>query len=81
MRKPREADELLTVSEASKEKGISPDGIRAAIRTGRLPAIKKSERLYLVKRSDLQAWRPRGWRPGDEGRKGGASNGLHLCPA
>lgn len=65
MKKERSADELLTVAEASKEKGISPDGVRAAIRAQRLPAVEKSFG-YLIKRSDLKAWKPRGWRPDND---------------
>lgn len=66
MRRTADEDELLTVAETSEEKGISPDGVRAAIRAKRLPAIKKSFG-YLIKRSDVIAWKPRGWKPDEEG--------------
>ena len=60
MRRHRESDdELLTVAEASIEKGISEDGIRIAIRANRLPAIQKHRRLYLIRRGDLKAWKAR----------------------
>lgn len=60
MRRPKESDdELLTVAEAAIEKGISQDGIRIAIRAERLPAIKKHDRLYLIRRGDLKAWKAR----------------------
>jgi excisionase family DNA binding protein len=63
MRKTNPDDEMLTVAEASKEKGISQNGIRIAIRAEKLPATKKSDRLYLIRRGDLKAWKPRAKKP------------------
>lgn len=51
-------DDLLTVKEASLLKGISQNGIRIAIRSGRLAAESRSFG-YLIRRSDLLQWKPR----------------------
>jgi hypothetical protein len=51
-------DDLLTVAEASAIKSISPNSIRVAIRDGRLKAEERSFG-YLIRRSDLIAWRAR----------------------
>ena len=62
MSRDRKDDEWFTVAEASGLKKISPDGVRAAIRAKRLPAVEKSFG-YLIRGSDLKAWKPRGWKP------------------
>jgi excisionase family DNA binding protein len=53
---------VLTVADASQAKGVSENGIRIAIRDGRLKAEQRG-RIYLIRRSDLDAWQPIGHRP------------------
>ncbi len=59
-------DDLYTVKEASELKGISEDGVRIAIRAGRLIARKVNPRLYLIYGSDLNDWKPRKQRKKDD---------------
>lgn len=54
--------EVLTVAEASREKGVSENGIRIAIRDGRLPEERRGL-VYLIRRRDLEEWQPIGHRP------------------
>lgn len=62
MRKVRGA---LTVAQVSALKGISENGVRIAIRAGRLPAEKVGGLVYLIRASDAEAWQPkRGWPKG-----------------
>jgi excisionase family DNA binding protein len=55
-------DEWVTAPEAARAKGVAESSVRRAIQTGRLPGLRKG-RVYLVRRGDLDAWRPIGHRP------------------
>ena len=62
--------EYLLVQEAAALKGITPQGVYGAIRSGRVP-VRKIGKSVLVTASDIQAWEPAGHggkRPG-QGRK------------
>jgi len=50
------ADELST-AEAAEAAGVDQSSVRRAIREGRLKG-RKVVRDYVVKRKDLEAWRP-----------------------
>jgi excisionase family DNA binding protein len=77
------AEELVTVSEASRLSGVSRNTIHALLRTGRLQAVRlppayrrKGHKLYL-RCSDVEALRTGDWRriqrkgPGGATREGG----------
>ena len=47
----------LSVAEAARLTGLSPDSLRDAIKAGRLKAkIVKGRRGWTIKREDLEAW-------------------------
>lgn len=49
----------VTVSEAAELMGMTPDGVRKCIRSGRLVAVKRSERKTLVSRLSIQSYQDR----------------------
>jgi len=55
-------DDLVTAPEAARLKGVAESSVRRAIQEGRLPGLRKG-RQYLVRRGDLDVWRPVGHRP------------------
>src|SRR6266849_6283540 len=55
-------DDLVTAPEAARLKGVAESSIRRAIQEGRLPGFRKG-RAYLIRRGDLDEWRPIGHRP------------------
>lgn len=66
MAKPLE--EWMTVQEIAAAKGVAENSVRVAIKTGRLPSVKKG-RTYLVRRQFVDAWQvsDRGPRKGEKG--------------
>lgn len=54
-----EADELLTVDLAAQEKGVHRNSIYRAIKAGRLAAEERYG-VILIRRDQLQAWKPKG---------------------
>jgi excisionase family DNA binding protein len=51
------ASEWMSVPEAALLKGVAESSVRAAIQTGRLMGAKVG-RSYIVRRRDVEAWRP-----------------------
>lgn len=47
--------DLMTVPQASKYLGVSPQTIRRHIAAGRLPAVRMGPRLTRIRRDDLDA--------------------------
>lgn len=54
-----EVTPYLTVKEAARELGMTDDGVRKLIRAGKLRAIKRSERKWLVPRPAFGAYQRR----------------------
>ncbi len=50
-------EEMLTSKEAARELGISDRAVRDAIQRGTLSATRKSPRVLLIHRSDLERYR------------------------
>jgi len=50
-------DDLMTVTEAAALLGMRAGSVRAAIRRGRLPAMRLGERLLVLDRDDVEAYR------------------------
>src|SRR5262245_42521036 len=59
------AGEWIGVPEAARLKGVAESSVRVAIQTGRLNGAKVG-RSYIVRRRDVE-----GWRPGPRGPKRG----------
>ena len=59
IRHGRDADltDLMTVTEAAALLGMRAGSVRAAIRRGRLPAVRLGNRLLVVDRDDVEAYR------------------------
>ena len=51
------ASEWISVPEAARLKGVTESSVRVAIQTGRLMGGKVG-RSYIVRRGDVEAWRP-----------------------
>lgn len=49
-------DKILFVSDVARLAGRTPDAVRAAIRAGRLPAIRTQRGTHLVRRSDAEGY-------------------------
>ena len=47
----------ITVEQASKKVGYTPEGIRKAIRQRRLKAMRKGRRLWLIHKDDFERFR------------------------
>ena len=62
------ASEWVSVPEAARLKGVTESSVRVAIQTGRLMGGKVG-RSYIVRRGDVEAWRP-GLRGPKRGRLG-----------
>ena len=62
------ASEWISVPEAARLKGVTESSVRVAIQTGRLMGGKVG-RSYIVRRGDIEAWRP-GLRGPKRGRLG-----------
>lgn len=62
-------DELLTVTQAANERGVTRQAINHLIRQGKLPVVDIAGKRF-VKRGELESFQPdRGGRPADN--KGG----------
>lgn len=55
-------DDLITVSEAARLKGVNESSVRKAIKSGRL-AGRKVGPVHLVSRQEVRAWEIIGHRP------------------
>jgi excisionase family DNA binding protein len=70
--KGEEAKDLLTVTEAAEELGISVSAVQVRLRRGQMRGIRPSPRIWLVPRSEVDAWRERGkMKPGRPPKPGG----------
>jgi excisionase family DNA binding protein len=54
----RKGSDMLTAAEAAREKGCSRQAVSQAVQAGRLRG-EKWGRFYVIRRKDLDAWRPR----------------------
>src|SRR2546428_14133994 len=78
------ASEWISVPEAARLKGVTESSVRVAIQTGRLMGGKVG-RSYIVRRGDVEAWRPglrgpkRGGLGGGRGDLGEGLGGFLVC--
>lgn len=69
---PRARRTLLTVSEVARAKGIEAATVRFAIRTGRVPAYRSEDGVWLIPERVAQKWQPRTYtRSGEKEKEGG----------
>lgn len=54
-------DNLLTVPEVAREKGVSRTAVLIAVSEGRIPAVRAG-RIWLIRRADADAYAPRAYR-------------------
>ena len=57
IREVASALDFMTVTEAAASLGIRAGSVRAAIRRGRLPATRLGDRVLVLDRGDVEAYR------------------------
>lgn len=52
--------DYVTVAQAAKALGLTPDGVRDRIRRGDIEAVRVNPRLLMIPRAEVEKWRGRG---------------------
>ncbi len=55
-----EAKDLLTVTEAAEQLGVSVSAIQVRLRSGTMRGIRPSPRIWLVPRAEVERWKAKG---------------------